>query len=58
MRALGTALQRLLRPDRHVVLRLLAEQPVTPADVLSVPQLDTACEEVPGCCDAWASTSS
>jgi hypothetical protein len=54
MRAFGTALQRLVRPDRHIVLRLLYEQPVTPADLLSVPRLDAPCEAMPGCCDAWA----
>ena len=54
MRALGAALQRLLRPERHIVLRLLDDQPVTPADMLAVPRLESACEAVPGCCEAWA----
>jgi hypothetical protein len=54
MRALSTALGNLLRPERHPVLRLLDDLPVTPADLLSVPRLDSACEAVPDCCDAWS----
>ena len=52
MRALGAALQRLLRPERHIVLRLLDDQPVSPADMLAVPRLESAVEGVPGCCEA------
>jgi hypothetical protein len=54
MGSFANALQRLLRPERHIVLRLLDDAPVTAADVLSVPRLETAYEAVPGCCDAWA----
>jgi len=53
MRALRDALGRLLRPDRHIVLRLLDSQPLTVADLTAVPRLESACESVPGCCDAW-----
>jgi hypothetical protein len=54
MRALGDALARLLRPDRNIVLRLLDDQPLTVADLTAVPRLESACESVPGCCEAWA----
>lgn len=57
MRRFGAALGRLLRPEQHIVLRLIYEQPLTVNDVLSVPRLDTACESVPGCCAAWANVS-
>ncbi len=54
---LGKALSRLLRPDRHAILRLLNDSPVTVDDVLSVPRLDEACEMQPGCCQAWESSN-
>lgn len=53
MRALANALARLLRPDQHIVLRLVEAQPITVSDLLSVPRSGAACERVPGCCDDW-----
>jgi hypothetical protein len=53
MRTLIDALGRLLRPDQHIVLRLLDDQPMTVADLIAVPRLESACESVLGCCDAW-----
>lgn len=51
--AASRLLDRLVRPSRHPVMRLIECEPLAVSDILAVARDPDACEREPGCCDAY-----